>query len=267
MSSASRKALMGSGKKRVEINLVISGDSTNINVYTSATGTGNYSAGKTDVILTINSGIYVGSTSTGTYALTVPANFDTDDTVTIVNNGFIVGKAGAGGSPNSGAGAGGGNAILLNFPTIINNLGSIYGGGGGGGAGAYGAWGVLDKYCRCTAARNGGAGGSGAGYTLTGNGSKTGGGGGTNPGAATCVYLSNTVYAYGGVGGSGGGPGANGSTGGSSSGTGHSPFSVCGNSTAGGGAGGIRGYFVVNSITYAPIAQWITQGTTGGRSS
>ena len=47
-----------------------------------------YSAGTTDITVTINSGIYVYSTSTGSYALTL-SGATTGDTVTIVNNCYI----------------------------------------------------------------------------------------------------------------------------------------------------------------------------------
>ena len=48
-----------------------------------------YAAGTSDVTITINSGIYLYSTSTGTPGLTLSGG-TAGDTVTVVNNGFIM---------------------------------------------------------------------------------------------------------------------------------------------------------------------------------
>lgn len=93
-----------------------------------------YVAGQTDVTLTINSGIIVGSSSTGA-AIFVDTSWAAGDTVSIVNNGYIVGRGGTGGTSGSttSAGAAGGLALQVLRATSITNNGTIGGGGGGGG--------------------------------------------------------------------------------------------------------------------------------------
>lgn len=150
-------------------NLVISSDTANYNI---ATALGNPITPK-GVILTINSGVKVYSTSTSQPALdtgTLPAG----STIKIVNNGYIVGLGGDGGRgggvwsggccwnqwvDSARSGTAGGNALELRLPVTIDNTnGNIWGGGGGGGGGA-GAmmWSMV---------RTGGGGGGGAGGGL-----------------------------------------------------------------------------------------------------
>ena len=59
---------------------------------------GTYEAGFTDITVTNNSGIIVGSTAVGTASLATGAapNYASGDTIKIVNNGSIVGKGGNG---------------------------------------------------------------------------------------------------------------------------------------------------------------------------
>lgn len=86
-------------------------------------------------ILTINSGVIIGATSTGNAALTIPSGMG--GTLVIVNNGAI---QGAGGAANGGAG---GNAIsVLSSGVTLTNNGDIYAGGGGGGKGGTGGQGA-----------------------------------------------------------------------------------------------------------------------------
>ena len=80
----------------------------------------------------INSGVVIGSTSTGSAALTVPSNFG--NTVILENNGSIRGAGGNGGV--------GGDAIRVppGVPNAveIENQGEVFGGGGAGGVGGTG---------------------------------------------------------------------------------------------------------------------------------
>lgn len=149
---------------RTPVGLSISANAQNLNIKTLVGGA--YVAGKTDVTLTINAGCVVGSNSTALYALDTGSGWTAGDTITIVNNGYIVGKGGSGGAggpgPNSGlagsggSGAAGGPAINLQWPVMIqNSSGYIYSGGGGGGGGG-GGW--ITGW-----AAAGGAGGGGAG--------------------------------------------------------------------------------------------------------
>jgi len=94
-----------------------------------------YSAGKTDMTLTINPGVFVSSASTGSYALNVDTSWSPGDTIVVVNNGTIQGRGGNGGSPSRSPGFNGGPALIVSRAISLNNLNRIAGGGGGGGAG------------------------------------------------------------------------------------------------------------------------------------
>lgn len=129
------------------INLTISVNTTDYNIRTAALAAGWNGTDLTNIVLTINAGIYVRASSTSTYAIDTGASWPVGATITIVNNGFIQGKGGAGGIGGTGptaaglpgAGASGGNAMNLQFPvTIDNTSGYILGGGGGGGGGSGG---------------------------------------------------------------------------------------------------------------------------------
>ena len=131
----------GYGKSyRKPASLVFTSNHTNYSINISSIS--GYISGKTDVTLTINSGIYVYSTSTSTAAITISGG-TADDTVTLVNNGgYILGAGGRGGD-GGGAnparpgnpGAAGGTAISVSRAVRITNNGLIAGGGGGGGGG------------------------------------------------------------------------------------------------------------------------------------
>lgn len=120
------------------------------------------------VQLTINSGVYIWSDSTSTAALTIPSSIKTQ--VTIINNGYILGRGGNGGTPFN-AGSNGGPAIsnAASNIVLINGSGAFIGGGGGGGGGGAGE------------GQSGGGGGAGGGRG--GNAQTTGGAGGA-PGYA-----------------------------------------------------------------------------------
>ena len=94
-------------------------DTTAATVLTISSNTNNYniagavqSAGAsldTPVLLTVNSGVTVGSSSSGTAAMYTNTGWGSGTSITITNNGSIVGAAGsdANGSPSSGGGKGG----------------------------------------------------------------------------------------------------------------------------------------------------------------
>ena len=251
----------------VEIALTISGDTHNYNIYTNRGS--EYEAGNSIITLTINSGIYVGSTSTGTAGLIIPSDFDAGDQINIINNGFIAGMGGAGGTGSTHAttgsgqaGGAGGPAILAQRAVTITNNGTV-GGGGGGGGGSGGR-----RYCGQYFY------GSCSGYNVN-RGNGGGGGQGYNGGGAGQV--SGNVYggsASAGIGGAGSKTGA----GGSGYQSGNSPITAGtggtlgnaggagGNGTGGGGSGGAGGaggnYANGNSnIT------WATAGTRLGGTS
>ncbi len=211
--------------------LTLTSDSFNYNIFTAA---GSPTAAA-NVTLTINSGVKVGSANTGIAAL-ITGTFPGGSTVTIVNNGTIIGAGGAGGSSaagTGGAGSGGGPALSLGTNVTITNNGLIEGGGGGGGAGGY----TLQMY--------GGAGGGGCGYVggsggSGANGSPTGGSGTSSGGGAGAIGSLSPRLGYGSSGASGGSCGSPGGTGTSG------PI-------YGGGAGGAAGAAIVtngNTITW-----------------
>lgn len=116
---------------RLTASLTISADTYNYVLNTAKVA--GYVAGSMDVTLTINSGIYVGSTSTAAYGLNVDTSWAAGDKLTIINNGFIVGRGGNGHSyTTTGPGEAGGPALRVQRAVSINNVGTIGGGGGGG---------------------------------------------------------------------------------------------------------------------------------------
>jgi hypothetical protein len=173
---------------RSKIDIIISSNTFNFDLYYYAVSSGVYFSGITDITLTINSGIYLGANSTDSSALTI-SGFSVGDTIKIINNGNIIGYGGKGGDgldlgtipSGDNNGKDGGDAILLRFPvlSIVNN--GIIGGGGGGGAGGIASYldnGYLKNYFDPTNKKerkayanfsilsigSGGGGGGGAGY-------------------------------------------------------------------------------------------------------
>jgi hypothetical protein len=191
---------------------------------------GGYTAGTSDVTVTVNSSVYLYATSTGNAGLSLSGG-TSGDTLNLVNNGYIIGQAGNGAN-SGGTAPSGGPALSLGFYTTITNNSYIAGGGGGGGGYA-------------TVGGGGGAGG--------GNGGGSGGaGGGTGSAGANGSRNTCFLYAAGGgrqLPGSGGlganfacgaclatGGGAGGGGGTRNNGSGCSLFSVGGN---GGGSNNV----------------------------
>lgn len=217
----------GYGKSnRKTINATISANTANYVVNTAKAS--GYLAGKTDFVLTINSGVTVSSGSTGTAALIVDTSWAAGDTVRINNSGTILGRGGNGGhgtvyggGPGPGSTAGG-LALQVQRATSINNLNRIAGGGGGGGGGSL-------SYANGVYGYGGGGGGgigvstggpapyatAGAAGTLT----SAGAGGSGSSGSANIGGEGPPVivYANGGPGGAGGSFGASGAQGGAGS--------------------------------------------------
>lgn len=171
-------------EERSTIKLNISKDTKNLDLYYNCINTGIYYPGYTDVILTIESGVTVGCDLLDGAAITISGFYD-GDTITIINNGNIVGYGGSGGDgqslgyqlSNLNNGTDGGDAIILKntVNAIINN--GVIGGGGGGGSGGIAAY-KTNEYLSFTKnnvqqesatsnielLRGGGGGGGGAGY-------------------------------------------------------------------------------------------------------
>ena len=186
LNAFTNRIIVGKGlRRRVALNIVVS---SNRDTYSLTPGVAltnlGYVAGMTDITFTVNSGVYLYSVLTSQAGLEVGA-FTAGDTVSIVNNGFILGKggSGAGANPAGGttttAGENGGPAMNINYPVSITNNNYIAGGGGGGGGSR------LD-----------------AGYVVGGGGGAGGGQGGAN-------RILSVTYS----GAAGGGLGATGSNG------------------------------------------------------
>jgi hypothetical protein len=244
----------GSANRNV-IDLFISANTYNYDVYTNRSPL--YSAGNTDLTLTIDPGVTVGSTSTPASALLVPNAFNPGDTVTIINNGIIQGMGGGGGNGSSSTpvtgspGGGGGNAVLLQRPTTITNNGTLAGGGGGGGGG-----GSARAISGATYVGLGGGGGGGAGF----NGGAGGAGGGP---AATPTTTAGTP------GNSGTSPaGGSGGSGGTAPFSGVPKSSVVGGPGGAGGGRGASGSAGVNGSTSGlPAPSWSFGGSAGAAGS
>ena len=223
----------------------------------------------TPVILTINAGVTVGSTSSTTAAMYTGTGWSSGTTINITNNGSVVGSAGSntngyaaggnggvGGGHFGGAGAGGagssgtsgtpdsannGGSAFEHSQTVDNNLSVIFDTAGTRTAGAAGTQSVTGG--------GGGGGGGGAGTTWT-----TVGGGGGGGGVSFGVGAGSTAGTFGDYGGTGatatattpgaggagswgaGGTGGTGGTGGSAGGAG-----IPGTNSAANGAGGAGG--------------------------
>lgn len=204
----------------------ISTNQTNANLRTLAVAAGwdQFS----EVVCTVNSGVYLSSNSTGTPGLTVNGAFPSG--VTLINNGFIVGMGGAGGNGATAempgafgnpatAGGNGGTALSVSVGLTVANNGTIGGGGGGGGGGGSASV-ALPKAGWYTA---GGGGGGGGRTGLTNSSAGSGGFGfSTSGGNGVAGSFSSagsggggsSYPASGGDGGAGGGWGSSGATGG-----------------------------------------------------
>lgn len=259
--------------ERFPFNLVISATT---NRYTlTAAGLSGYTPGKSDVVLTINNGVSLYSDDTTKPALDIDATWNIADTISIVNNGVIIGSGGKGGATGSDAnGAKGGDAIRTAVAISVTNNGTIAGGGGGGGAGGGG---LVDG---STGVGGGGGGGQGYFGGLAGsiNGSGSGpyayyrgpqsGTAGSNAGAGTGGvgsyghggYVSPNSYMAGGSGGSGGLLGMPGSNGGSAvqSGENIGSYSIGGGAPI--GQGGAAGSYIVGNSKVTWISPGIRKG-------
>lgn len=240
----------------------ISSDQTNANLRSLAVAAGWNEASK--VVATINSGVFIYSTSTGTPALTVNGSFPGG--VELINSGTIQGRGGNGGNggagyattENGGTGGGGGLALSVSSAISITNNNRIAGGGGGGGGGGGARW--AGKYGTIGCGGGGGGGGLGSGSGGSGGGSDTGLGGPGSAGGSGTLTTNGS-----GGGGSSFGPApvnaGNGGNGGSygsagSSGTNGSQ----GTPNRSGGGGGAAGAAVTGNSNIT----WIATGTRNG---
>lgn len=232
-----------------------------------------YSAGKSVITVTVNSGVYLYATSTSSYGLNLTGG-TSGDSITLVNNGYIIGRGGDGGPNSSMTASTGGPALNVGTGiniTVNNTNGSAYiAGGGGGGCGF----------------QTGGGGGAGGGNGGSFSGSyncdpiSAGGGGGGNPGSTggsgglaggRPQYLG--LYSGGGggrilpgVGGTGGrGGGGAGGAGEGNGGSANNAGSICGGDQYSSSGGGGWGASSANSRTFCCGTQYYYFGKAGGK--
>jgi hypothetical protein len=253
---------------------------TTLNVSTLS----GYIAGSTDITITVNNGVYLYSTDTATPALTI-SGATAGDAITLVNNGFIIGKGGDGVrshvSPSPVSGFPGGPAMSLGYNISITNNSYIAGGGGGGGVaqypangtsggGAGGGTGATDgPYIGGAGGDPGQAGSSGT--SQQGNFPNYGGGGGGGrilPGVGGTGTQFSTKPGGGGAGGGSSAGNSRGGNGGSANNAGEDTGAAGGGGgwgarggNGGGGAGGAGGKAInLNGFTVT----YITAGTVYG---
>jgi hypothetical protein len=237
--------------KANQFNYIISTNTANVNVATNATAAGWN--GSSALVCTINSGVVVYSASTGSYAMTVNGSFPGG--LSIINNGTILGKGGAGGYSGS-VGLSGGPALLVQSNvSITNGSGRISGGGGGGGGGdAYTYCTNWDPECPCCVGfyetSYGGGGGGGIGNGAGGGGGTQNGSAGTLTAAGGGGTCSPNCY-YVGIGGTGGSYGASGGAGTCGCPPSYFPY---------GPAGGAAGACLVGNS----YITWVSTGTRNG---
>jgi hypothetical protein len=170
--------LLGGGKTYL---LNITASVNNYQLLTALIAAGWNGSSPVRVIVTVAAGVVVGSTSTGTAAMSLGV-LPAGSSLTLVNNGTISGAGGAGASYVSGSyntgGVGGPALRAASSVTIVNN-GTIAGGGGGGGVSTGSVSGGGSNTTTYCAGGGGGAGtasGSGGAVNM-GNQNSNGGGG------------------------------------------------------------------------------------------
>lgn len=169
------------------LNLIVAADTLNYNMRSAAIAAGWDGITPINLTCTVNAGVVIRASSTSSYAVDTHSSWPTGSTITLINNGTISGRGGAGGSIwGTHAGGSGGPAFRNQFAglKIINN-GVIQGGGGAGGIGGGRHGSSSDAWHYALP-----AGGGGDAIILTANtiidnvgviGGGGGGGGGANP--------------------------------------------------------------------------------------
>jgi len=222
----------------------ISSNQTDLNLRTYVNSQG-YN-GSADVVVTIDSGVWIYATTTSNPAITT-GSFPRS--LTVINNGYIVGKGGAGGA-NYNAGVSASGALLVQANISITNNSYIAGGGGGGGGGLhyYSNGPGYYPYMGGGGGAGGGAGGVGGNY-----GGTAGGAGGSLGGSGSNGSDFNSSGAYG-RGATAGGGGACGQDNGRSSGP-------------GGASGGGGGYVLPGTGGAGGTGSYSAYGGAGGSGS
>ena len=233
-------------------NQTITSNTNDYNLRNAAIAGGWNQVSVLQATITINAGVFVGSSSTGSAAFQTGSSFPAGSTLTVINNGSIVGRGGNGGS-GGGSGGGGGAGVVNSSGgargtnTLPANAGSPGTNTAGGAGGAQGSGVGGQGSTPIGIAPTGGSSGGLAlqvlaSLTLTNNGTIGGGGGGGGGGGVQLQPFPpdpQLVILINYVGGTGGGLGTTGSAG--QSGNAYS-----------GGAGGSAGAAISgnSNITY-----------------
>jgi hypothetical protein len=239
--------------------LTIASNTNNYNLRSAAVAAGWPGSTDTAITVTLNPGVYVGSGSTGSYAFDVGTPWPAGSTVTLINQGTVVGRGGNGGTGGKGyaigqqlvgtqittAGSAGGGGLVTTRATTVTNNGKIAGGGGGGGGGGS----AVHK-----SRTDGGGGGGGAG--IGGGSGGTGGTGFYHQGHNAQNGQGSSYTAAGSGGGAGSGWGAGGLRQAGAGGAG-------GGNGSGGSHGGNGQHDVQNSAQYIPAASGAGGGAAG----
>ena len=272
LSTISMNNLHGKSNR---VTLTVNYTSSTANASVAISSLSGYVAGKSDLVINVSAGVYLYGSNNGFPGLYV-FTYDTGDTVTVNNSGYILGGGGGGGN----AGASGYNAIeALSMQTTgaaltVNNSAGAYiaGGGGGGGGGGVGGGGGGAGGGYGGASSSGSPGGFGGGIGSSGSDGtyssfpNAGGGGGGRilPGTRTYVIggtgTGGSAGGAGGIGGAAGYGGGGGEAGGDAfdpfynfGGGGGGGWGAAGGAGAGGGAGGTGGAAIRRSGTAGPI--------------
>lgn len=113
--------------------ILFSIDEQNVNLRTRYESLIGVPDGSTEAVFKVESGVVIGSSLTTTDSMDT-GSWPAGATVTLINNGHIVGAGGNGGLVGgSDTADDGGDAINLSYALTIDNFGVIGGGGGGGG--------------------------------------------------------------------------------------------------------------------------------------
>lgn len=231
-------------------NATISSNTTNYNLRSAAIAAGWDGTTTLIATVTINSGVTVYSTSTGTPAFQTGSPFPSGSSLSLVNNGTILGKGGNGGAGGGSSlptgGSSGGPGLTASAAISITNNNRIAGGGGGGGGGGFQNYEQSENLFR-----SGGGGGGG------GIGSGAGGSRGTGVASPGSDGGSGTLTSPGGGGSGGANGGGAGGSGGSYGAAGSSGTSTSSVTAAGGGSAGA-------AVTGNSNITWVATGTRNG---
>ena len=248
----------------VAINATVSASANNLDFRTLLINAGWDGTTKVNGTVTINSGVWVGSSSHSNPALTISGSFPTGSTLVLVNNGHVSGAGGISAYAPSQV-TDGGTAIKATVAVSIQNNGYVWGGGGGGGYG----WGPNGNWTS-----GGGGGGTAPGYLYNSPGQASAFGTQSRGATARVHNANGAAGATPGTGGVGG-PGGDGACGTippippwwstsmpyGGGGGGGAPGFAGGAGGCGGGPGGLGGYYAEGG----GYISWTAAGTRLGR--